>query len=438
MTEFFRGVKKIKYEGPDSKNPLAFKWYNPKEVIAGKTMREHLRFAIAYWHTMKGSGTDQFGAATQNRPWNSGNPMKQAELTMRAAFEFFTKLDVDYYCFHDRDIAPEGSNLKETNKRLDTIIALAKKLQSDTGVKLLWNTSNMFSNPRFAHGAATNPDAHVFAYAAAQVKKMLEAGLELGADNYVFWGGREGYDTLLNTDMKRELDHLATFLRMAVDYAHEIGFEAQFLIEPKPKEPTKHQYDFDSATVISFLRNYELDRYFKLNIEANHATLAAHTFEHELMVASINGMLGSVDANRGDTLLGWDTDQFPNDICETTLAMHVILKQGGIGRGGLNFDAHVKRGSTDLADLFFAHIGAMDAFARGLKVAARLVKDGVLDGARKRRYSSYDSGVGVAIENGQTTLRELESFILKKGEPRQTSGRQELLENIINQYLFKV
>jgi len=370
------------------------------------------------------------------RPWNSSsNPMKLAEDTMRAAFEFFTKLGVDYYCFHDRDIAPEGSTLVETNKRLDKIIALAKKLQSDTGVKLLWNTSNMFSHPRFAHGAATNPDAQVFAYAGAQVKKMLETALELGAENYVFWGGREGYETLLNTDMKRELDHLAMFLRMAVEYAREIKFKGQFLIEPKPKEPTKHQYDFDCATVIGFLRKYGLEKYFKMNVEANHATLAGHTFEHDLTVASINGMLGSVDANRGDLLLGWDTDQFPSDLYQTTFAMYVILGQKGLGSGGLNFDAKMRRGSTDLQDLFIAHIGAMDAFAFGLKIAAKLQKDRALSDFIKNRYESFDTGIGAKIEAGMADLKDLEAYVLKNGEPKQVSGKQEMLENIINQYL---
>jgi len=434
--EFFPGIKKIRYEGPKSRNPLAFKWYNPKEEVSGKTLRDHLRFSIAYWHTMKGGGADPFGSPTWMRPWNaSSNPMKLAEDTMRAAFEFFTKLGVDYYCFHDRDIAPEASTLAETNKRLDKIISLAKKLQLNTGVKLLWNTSNMFSNPRFAHGAATNPDAHVFAYAGAQVKKMLETALELGAENYVFWGGREGYETLLNTDMKRELDHLAMFLRMAVEYAREIKFKGQFLIEPKPKEPTKHQYDFDSATVIGFLRKYGLEKYFKLNVEANHATLAGHTFEHDLAIASINGMLGSVDANRGDLLLGWDTDQFPSDLYQTTFAMYVILGQNGLGSGGLNFDAKMRRGSTDLEDLFIAHIGAMDSFALGLKIAAKLHKDRTLSDFIKKRYSSFDTGIGAKIEAGMADLKDLEVFILKNGEPRQVSGKQEMLENIINQYL---
>jgi len=437
MRQYFPKVKEVAYEGSDSRNPLAFKEYNPDEVIAGKTMREHLRFTVAYWHTLKGAGSDPFGSATMDRAWNKGKtPMKQAEDTLAAAFEFFNKLGVDYYCFHDRDICPEASSLAETNKRLDKIIKLAGKFQKDTGVKLLWNTSNMFSHPRFMHGASTNPDAHVFAYAAAQVKKMLEVGKTLGAENYVFWGGREGYETLLNTDMKRELDHMARFMHMAVDYAKQIGFKGQFLIEPKPKEPSKHQYDYDCAAVISFLKTYGLKKYFKLNVEANHATLAGHTFEHELTVASMNGMLGSVDANRGDLLLGWDTDQFPIDIYGATYAMYVILKQKGIAPGGLNFDAKVRRGSVDAEDLFIAHIGAMDAFAKGLRVAAEMLDDEALEGFIEDRYSSYDSGIGQKIEAGKTNFRELESYVLKHGEPKRRSGRQELLENIVNQYMF--
>jgi xylose isomerase len=437
MDRFFPGIGKIVFEGPDSKNPLAFKWYNHGQVISGKTMRDHLRFSIAYWHTMKGSGADQFGLPTMLRPWDiADDPIRRAEDTMEAMFEFLTKLGVDFYCFHDRDIAPEGANLAETNKYLDKIIAIANQLQSDTGVQLLWNTSNLFSNPRYAHGAATNPDAHVFAYAAAQVKKMLETALVLGAENYVFWGGREGYDTLLNTDMKRELDHLAAFLHMAVDYAREIGFKGQFLIEPKPKEPTKHQYDFDSATVISFLEKYGLKEHFKLNVEANHATLATHSFHHELEVASMNGMLGSVDANRGDLMLGWDTDQFSTDIYDSTFAMYVILKQKGLGRGGLNFDAHLRRGSTDLEDLFIAHIGAMDAFARGLQIAAGLIEDRVLTDFLAARYGSYDKGIGKRIEAQSISFNELEAFVLENDEPQPVSGKQEMLENTINQYLM--
>lgn len=438
MKEYFKGVRRIRYEGQGSRNPLAFKWYNPEERIAGRSMRQHMRFAVAYWHTMKGTGADQFGAPTQVRPWNaSANPVKRAEETLRASFEFCAKLGADYYCFHDRDIAPEGETLAETSRMLDRIVRMAGRLQSDTGVKLLWNTANLFSHPRYAHGAATNPDAQVVAWAGAQVKKMLEVGLQLGAENYVFWGGREGYETLLNTNMKREQDHLAAFLRMAVDYAREIGFKAQFLIEPKPKEPTKHQYDFDAATVIGFLEHYGLKPHFKLNIEANHATLAAHTFEHDLAVASAHGMLGSIDANRGDSMLGWDTDQFPTDLYSTTLAMWVILKQGGLKPGGVNFDAKVRRGSTDPVDLFYAHIGAMDAFARGLKVAARLIKEGTLDAVIRERYRSFNSGIGRRIEEGKATLHDLEASAIKCGEPKQESGRQELLENLLNQALLQ-
>lgn len=401
-------------------------------------MREHFRFAVAYWHTFKGTGADPFGGATLLRAWNNAtDPVVAAEDTLRAAFEFFTKLGVDYYAFHDRDICPEGSSLKESNVWLDRLTALAKTLQADTGVKLLWNTSNMFSHRRFANGVATNPDAAVFAYGAAQVKKMLEVGLALGAENYVFWGGREGYTTLLNTDMKREQDHLALFLQMAVDYARKIGFKAQFLIEPKPKEPTKHQYDFDVATVISFLKTYGLEKYFKLNVENNHATLAGHSFQHDLKVASINGMLGSLDANQGDLLLGWDTDQFPTDLYSATLAMLVVLEQGGIAPGGLNFDAKIRRESVDLEDLFIAHIGAMDTFAHGLKVASRLIADGVLRDTLKQRYASYDSGIGAEIEKGKSDFASLEAYTLAQGEPSPRSGKQELLENILNQYILE-
>ncbi len=437
MKTFFPGIEKIAYEGPDSRKPLAFKHYDADAVVAGRTMRDHLRFSVAYWHTMKGTGADPFGGGTMIRPWEAASdPMTAAEDTLRAAFEFFTKLGVDYYCFHDRDIAPEGDSLAESNRRLDRITALAGQLQSDTGVKLLWNTSNMFSHRRFTNGAATNPDAAMVAYAGAQVKKMLEVGYELGAANYVFWGGREGYGTLLNTDMQRELDHMARFLHMAVDYARSIGFKAQFLIEPKPKEPTKHQYDFDSATVIGFLRQYDLREHFKLNIEANHATLAQHSFAHDLTVAASNGMLGSVDANRGDLLLGWDTDQFPTDLYSTLYAMLVILEYGGLGSGGLNFDAKVRRDALDLEDLFIAHIGGMDAFAHGLKTAARIIEDGVLKDLKRKRYASFDSDFGADFEAGRLSLADLEAFTLKHGEPQPVRGKQELLENIMNQYLL--
>jgi xylose isomerase len=432
----FPNISKIEFEGKYSRNPLAFKVYNPDEVVAGKTMREHLRYSVAYWHTFCGDGSDPFGGGSIVRSWNStGDPMQAAEEKMQSAFEFFTKLGVDYYCFHDRDICPEADSLTETNKRLDRIVALAKQMQRETGVKLLWNTTNAFSHRRFTNGASTNPNAAVFAYAASQVKKMLEVGLELGAENYVFWGGREGYETLLNTDMKREQEHLARFLQMAVDYAKKIGFTGQFLIEPKPKEPTKHQYDFDAATVVGFLKTHGLDEHFKINVEANHATLAGHTFEHDLTVASMNNMLGSVDANQGDMLLGWDTDQFPSDIYTATKAMLVILQQGGLGSGGLNFDAKLRRASTDLEDMFIAHIGAMDTFAHGLKLAARIIDDGVFIKHVAKRYESYDSGIGAKIEAGTVGFEELEQYTLENGEPEMISGKQELLENLINQYL---
>ena len=436
MTEFFPEVKKVTYEGPDSKNPLAFKHYNPDEVVMGKTMADHMRFAVCYWHTFKGLGGDPFGPGTIVRSYNDGtSPMQIAEQTLQAAFEFFTKLGVNYWCFHDRDIAPEADTLAETNKQLDTIIAQAKKLQDDTGIKLLWGTTNAFSHPRFMAGAGTNPNPHVFAYAASQIKKAIEVTHELGGEGYVFWGGREGYDTLLNTDMGRELDHLAALLQMAVDHKTKIGFKGQFYIEPKPKEPTKHQYDFDAGNCLAFLQKYNLLNDFKLNIEANHATLAGHTFMHDLAFSAANGILGSVDANRGDLLLGWDTDQFPTDIKETTLAMYIILKAGGFTTGGLNFDAKVRRQSIDGVDLFYAHIGAMDAFARGLKNAAKLIEDKVLDDAVAARYAGWNDGLGKQIEAGQMDFEKLEAFILENGEPQLQSGRQELLENILNEYI---
>jgi len=437
MTVYFPEVKKkIRFEGPDSKNPLSFKRYNPKEKVLGKTMADHLRFAVCYWHTMKGLGADQFGVNTIIRSYNkAADPMKQAEQTMEAAFEFFTKLGVQFWCFHDRDIAPEADTLAETNKRLDKLTALAKKMQSDTGIKLLWGTTNAFSHRRFMAGAGTNPDPHVFAYAASQIKKAMEITKTLGGAGYVFWGGREGYDTLLNTDMGRELDHMAMLLQMAVDYKKKIGFKGQLYIEPKPKEPTKHQYDFDAANCLAFLQKYKLLKHFKINVEANHATLAAHTFPHELAFCAANGILGSVDANRGDLLLGWDTDQFPTDLYDTTLAMYIILKSGGFTTGGLNFDAHVRRQSIDNVDLFYAHIGAMDAFARGLKIAARLLKDKVLDNAIKQRYAGWNSKLGKDIEGGRMNFEKLEKYALKNGEPTLKSGRQELLENILNEYI---
>jgi len=436
MAYFPQVQDKVKYEGPDSKNPLAFKHYNPDEKVMGKTMREHLRFAVCYWHTFKGLGGDQFGGPTIIREYDKYDaPMDVANATMDAAFEFFTKLGVDFWCFHDRDIAPEADNLAETNKRLDKIVAKAKGLQKDTGMKLLWGTTNMFSHRRFMAGAATNPSPAVFAYAASQVKKAMEITNELGGSGYVFWGGREGYDTLLNTDMGRELDHLAKFLHMAVDHKKRIGFDGQFLIEPKPKEPTKHQYDFDSGNCYAFLQKYGLVEHFKLNIEANHATLAAHTFQHELAYCVANGILGSVDANRGDMLLGWDTDQFPTDIYDATKAMYTILKGGGFTTGGLNFDAHVRRQSIDTVDLFYAHIGAMDAFARGLKIAAKLIEDKALDKMVEDRYSGWGGELGKRIEAGQVDFEQLDKYTLDNGEPEIRSGRQELLENILNEYI---
>ena len=436
MKEFFKGIPKIRYEGPNSKNPLAFKHYDSKQKVGNKTMAEHLRFSVVFWHTFKGTGADPFGSSAYDRPWDEApNMMQRAEDTMRAAFEMFTKLGVRFYAWHDRDIAPEADNLKETNERLDRIVALAKKLQGDTGVKLLWGTSNMFSHPRFTHGAATNPDAHVFAYAAAQVKKAMELTKELGGANYVFWGGREGYSNLLNTDLAREQDNMAKFLKMAIDYKKKIGFRGTLLVEPKPKEPSNHQYDYDAATGLGMLKKYGLQNDYKLNIEANHATLAGHTFEHDLTVAANEDMLGSIDANRGDYLLGWDTDQFPTDLYGTTFAMMVILKQGGIGRGAVNFDAKVRRGSFDPVDLFHAHIGGMDIFARGLKIAYQIQRDGILNDLIKDRYSSYRRGIGRKISSGKTNFDELERYILKQGEAEKRSGREEMIENIINSYI---
>lgn len=433
----FPKIKTIAYEGPKSANALAFKHYNPDEVIDGRTLSAHLRFSVAYWHAFRGVGGDPFGPGTIVRPWEKGrDPVSIAKARMDAAFEFFTKIRAPFWCFHDRDIAPEGRTLAESNRNLDKLIAHAKDLQKATGVKLLWGTANLFSNPRYMCGAATNPDAHVFAYAAAQVKKALEVTKALGGENYVFWGGREGYETLLNTNLKREQDHLAAFLHMAVDYAKSIGFKGQFLIEPKPKEPTKHQYDFDVASGIAFLRTYGLDRHFKFNIETNHATLAGHSFQHEIEVAAAAGMLGSIDANAGDELLGWDTDQFNTNIRELTLAMLSILKAGGLGSGGFNFDAKLRRPSIDPEDLFFAHIGGMDAYALAFKLARRIQADGKLAAFVAARYATYDAGYGRAIERRRTNFRELNRLVLTQlGEPKPKSGKQEYLENLVMQYL---
>ncbi|MFN4258520.1 MAG: xylose isomerase [Gemmataceae bacterium] len=434
---FFPDVQRIRYAGPDSTDPLTFRHYHADAVVEGKTMRDQLRFSVAYWHTFRGQGGDPFGPGCAVRPWEDGSDsVDMAIKRVRAAFEFMEKLGVPYYCFHDRDVAPEGKNLKETNANLDKVVAVLKEEQQRTGIKLLWGTANLFSNRRYVHGAATSCNADVFAYAAAQVKKCLEVTKELGGVNYVFWGGREGYSTLYNTDMKRELDHLAKFFHMAVDYKKQIGFTGQFLIEPKPKEPTKHQYDFDAAACIAFLRGYGLDQDFKLNIETNHATLAGHEMMHELAYASAYGMLGSIDANRGDLLLGWDTDQFPTDLYLTTQCMLVILGQGGLAPGGVNFDAKVRRESFEPVDLFHAHIGGMDAFAHGLKIAAQMRKDGLLTEFVQKRYASWDSGIGKQIEDGAVSFADLEKYMLEQGDASaNASGRQEMLENIINRYL---
>ena len=436
MKSYFPEVKKIKYEGADSKNPLSFKHYNPKQRVLGKTMAEHFRFAVCYWHTFKGLGADPFGGPTMLRDYNqSDDLMKVAEMTMDAAFEFFTKLGVGFWCFHDRDIAPEANTLAETNKRLDKIVRRAKKLQNDTGIKLLWGTTNAFSHRRFMSGAGTNPSPQVFAYAASQIKKAMEITKYLGGAGYVFWGGREGYETLLNTDMKRELDHLAALLQMAVDYKKKLRFRGQFYIEPKPKEPTKHQYDFDAGTCLAFLQKYDLLKHFKLNIEANHASLAGHSFQHELQFCADNGILGSIDANRGDLFLGWDTDQFPTDLYDTTLAMYILLKDGGFTTGGLNFDAKLRRQSTDPVDLFYAHIGGMDAFARGLKNAAKMTKNKRFEKTVNARYAGWNRVLGKKIESGKAGFEELEAYTLKNGEPEVASSRQEMLENMLNEYI---
>ncbi|MEN6497229.1 MAG: xylose isomerase [Thermoguttaceae bacterium] len=437
-TAAFPNIKKIAFEGPDSKNPLAFRYYDANEKVEGKTMKDQLRFSVAYWHTLRGTGADPFGPGTMFRPWEAGqDTVENAVNRVRVGFEFMEKLGAPFFCFHDRDIAPEGKKLADSNKNLDKVVKAAKKEMQRTGIKLLWGTANLFSNPRYMHGAATSPNSESFAYAAAQVKKALEVTKELDGAGYVFWGGREGYQTWWNTDMKRELDHLATFFHLAVDYAKQIGFKGPFYIEPKPKEPTKHQYDFDAAACINFLRAYDLDPYFKLNIETNHATLAGHNVEHELDYAGYQGFLGSVDANTGDMLLGWDTDQFPTDVYLTTKIMLCFLKYGGIAPGGVNFDAKVRRESFEPIDLFYAHIGGMDTFAKGLKIAAEIRKDGELAAMLKDRYSSWDKGLGAEIEEGKHDFTTLEKYMLRKGEiSGSKSGHQELFENVVNRYIF--
>lgn len=433
----FPEVTKIPYEGPDSRNPLAFRWYNEEEQVEGQSMRDHLRFSVAYWHTFRGGGADPFGPGTMRRPWDDGSEtVENAVNRVRVAFEFLEKLGVPYYAFHDRDVAPEGSSLAESNQNLDAVVEVLKQEQERTGIRLLWGTANLFSHPRYVHGASTSCNADAFAFAAAQVKKCLEVTHELGGANYVFWGGREGYQNLYNTDLKRELDHLAAFLHMAVDYAKEIGFTGQFLIEPKPKEPTKHQYDSDAAACLNFLRAYDLLDAFKLNIETNHATLAGHTMMHELEYAGMQGALGSIDANRGDLLLGWDTDQFPTDHYLTTRCMLALLKHGGLAPGGVNFDAKLRRESFEPIDLFHAHVGGMDAFAKGLKIAAAIRADDELGSLLRQRYASWDVGVGADIEAGKADFKSLEARMLDQGEisPNQ-SGRQEMLEHLINRYM---
>jgi xylose isomerase len=434
--EYFPGIGQIPYEGLGSDNPLAFKHYDANKVIGGKTMREHLRFAVCYWHTFCNAGADPFGPGTRRFPWEKGDAMATAEAKVDAAFEFFTKLDVPYYCFHDVDLAPDADDIGQYEKNLKHLVALAKERQQATGVKLLWGTANLFSHPRYMNGAGTNPDFNVVARAAVQVKAVLDAVVELGGEHYVFWGGREGYASLHNTNMKRELANFARFLTVARDYGRSIGFKGQFFIEPKPMEPMKHQYDFDSATVAGFLKEHGLEKDFSLNIEANHATLSGHTFEHDLQVAADHGLLGSIDANRGNAQNGWDTDQFPTDLYDTVGAMLVVLRQGGLV-GGLNFDAKPRRESTDMEDLFIAHIGGMDAFARGLEVAHALLNDSPWETWRKQRYASFDAGAGADFAAGKLGLADLASLAPKLGEPQQISGKQEKYENLLNQYLLR-
>jgi len=434
--EFFPGILKINYEGPSSKNPLAYKWYNSEEEILGKKMKDWLRFSVAFWHTFRGSGADPFGAPTKSWPWEDGtNSLAMALRRMRANFEFLNKLGVERWCFHDRDIAPDGRTLAESNANLDAVIALAKQLQDGTEIRPLWGTAQLFMHPRYMHGAATSPDMHVYAYAAAQVKKAMEVTNELGGENFVFWGGREGYQTLLNTDLKKELDHMARFLQAAVNWKKSIGFNGTLLIEPKPQEPTKHQYDWDAATTMGFLQRYGLADEFKLNIECNHATLSGHSCHHELEMAQIYGMLGNIDANTGDAQTGWDTDQFLTDISEATLIMLTVIKNGGLAPGGFNFDAKLRRESVDVEDLFIAHISGMDTLARGLRNAVQLLHDGTLTELVRKRYESFDSKLGASIKEGSISFEELEKKAIEWGEPPLTSGKQELAEMIFQSYL---
>lgn len=433
----FAGIPTIKYEGPKSLNPLAFKYYNPAEIIAGKTMREQLRFAMAYWHTLNAGGADMFGAATTDKRFGGTSPMDIFRKRAAAGFELMNKLDIDYFCFHDLDIAPEGSSLLETNEYLDQIADLLESLMKEHNKKLLWGTTNCTNHPRYLNGASTSPDADVFAFAAAKNKKTLEITTRLGGEGYVFWGGREGYETLLNTDVKLELDNMARLMRMVVEYGRSIGFEGDFYIEPKPKEPNKHQYDFDVATAVNFLRAYGLEKDFKINVEANHATLAGHTFQHELRMAAVNGLFGSIDANQGDMLLGWDTDQFPTNIYDTTLCMLEVIKAGGFTKGGLNFDAKTRRGSFEHLDLFYSFIAGMDAFALGLRMAVKIIADGRLNTFVDERYRSYKSGIGADIISGKADIKQLEEYAMALGEVQNNqSGRQEYLENVVNNIMF--
>lgn len=433
--EAYPGIGKIEYEGRKSRNPLAFKWYNPDQKVSGKTMKEHLRFAVAYWHSFCGDGTDQFGSATHFYPWE-GLPLEDMiRRRLEAAFEFITKIGAPYYCFHDVDVVGGDGSVFDIEKRLEKFVPVMKALQDQTGVKLLWGTANLFSNPRYMNGAATNPDFAVVTNAAVQLRNAIDATIALGGENYVFWGGREGYMSLHNTDMKRELDHMAMMLSLARDYGRKNGFSGTFLIEPKPMEPTKHQYDYDTATVIGFLNKYGLEKDFKLNIEVNHAILAGHTFAHDLQVAADAGMLGSIDANKGDYQNGWDTDEFPTNIYEVTEAMMVILQAGGFSTGGINFDAHIRRNSTDPEDLFIAHISGMDTFARALVIADRIMKESDYVERRRKRYESFDKGKGKDYEQGKLTLSDLREIAAKNGEPEVRSGKQELLEQLINTFI---
>ena len=440
MSEFFKGIGKIPYEGKNSTNPLAFKYYDPDEVIAGKPMREHLKFALSWWHTMGGDGTDMFGVGTADKTWGECTSESRSKAKVDAAFEIMDKLSIDYFCFHDRDISPEYGSLSETNAKLDEITDYIKEKQSQTGKKLLWGTAKCFEHPRYMHGAGTSPSADVFAFTAAQIKKAIEATVKLGGNGYVFWGGREGYETLLNTNTALELDNMARLMKMAVKYARSIGYTGDFYIEPKPKEPTKHQYDFDTATVLGFLRKYGLENDFKMNIEANHATLAQHTFQHELRMARDNNAFGSIDANQGDTLLGWDTDQFPTNVYDAALCMYEVLKAGGFTNGGLNFDAKARRGSYTPEDIFLSYIAGMDTFALGLRIAIKMIEDGRIDKFVEDRYSSWNTGIGKDIIDGKVGFEELEKYALEKGEVTDSlgSGRQEMLESIMNNIMFSL